>query len=266
MLFLLSPAKSLDYETPVPAAIRRRLTEPALSDAAAELIGILRKKTPAEVAGLMDLSDALAALNVGRYAAWQREATALNSKAAVLAFDGDVYGGLDARSLAAADLDWAQRHLVILSGLYGILRPLDRLQPYRLEMGTALATPAGRNLYDYWGDRLAALVDEHAAQQRRPLIVNLASQEYARAVLRPALRTPVLHCRFEECRPGQAPKVISFFAKRARGLMARFAIRQRARDPRVLQTFNDEGYAFDTGASRPDEWVFRRTIATQEAP
>lgn len=262
MLFLLSPAKSLDYETPVPAAIRRRLTDPELTDAAAALIGILRRKTPAEIANLMDLSDTLAALNVGRYGTWQPAATDNNSKPAVLAFDGDVYGGLEARTLGAADLDWAQRHLVILSGLYGILRPLDRLQPYRLEMGTALATPAGRTLYDYWGDRLAGLIDERAAQQRRPLIVNLASQEYARAVLRPALRTPVLHCRFEECRAGQAPKVVSFFAKRARGLMARFAIRQRARDPKVLQAFNDEGYAFDPGASRPDEWVFRRTIVS----
>ena len=149
MLLLLSPAKTLDYETRVPAVIAKKATDPLFVDRAGDLIDILRKQTPAQVASLMDLSDPLAQLNVARYGAWQPQATPVNSKPAVLAFDGDVYDGLAAKTLRAADLAWAQEHVVLLSGLYGALRPLDRLQPYRLEMGTALATPRGRNLYDY---------------------------------------------------------------------------------------------------------------------
>ena len=147
MLFLLSPAKTLDYDTPVPASVARKATDPAFTAQAAELIAALRKLSPTQVAKLMELSDALAALNVGRYQAWQAQATRDNSKPAVLAFNGDVYEGLDARTLKTADLTWAQDHLVILSGLYGALRPLDRLQPYRLEMGTALKTRRGKDLY-----------------------------------------------------------------------------------------------------------------------
>ena len=263
MLFLLSPAKSLDFETRVPAAVARRATQPLLADRAAQLIEILRQRSPGEVAALMDLSDTLAALNVGRYAAWQRQATAANSKPAVLAFDGDVYGGLDARTCKAADLDWAQEHLVILSGLYGVLRPLDRLQPYRLEMGTSLATPAGRHLYEFWGDDLAAYLNERLAAQRRPVVVNLASQEYARAALRPALKARVIHCQFEEGKAGRYG-IVSFFAKRARGLMARWAIEHRVRRPESLQLFNREGYAFDPAVSEPDRWVFRRESARSE--
>lgn len=261
MLFLLSPAKSLDYETRVPAAVLRRATEPLFTDRAAALIEVLRQRSPAEVAQLMELSDTLAALNVGRYAAWQPQATPENSKPAVLAFNGDVYEGLDARTLKTADLDWAQERIVILSGLYGVLRPLDRLQPYRLEMGTSLATPAGRNLYDYWGDTLAQYLNERQADERRPVIVNLASQEYARAALRPALKARVVHCSFEEGRNGRY-SIISFFAKRARGLMARWAIEHRVRKPEALQAFDLEDYRFDPGASDADRWVFRRLSTT----
>ena len=188
MLYLLSPAKSLDYETPVPPAVEKHATLPLFNERAAELIGVLKKKTPRQVSALMDLSDALAALNVGRYAAWQPEATPDNSKPAVLAFNGDVYDGLQARTLKAADLAWAQDHLVLLSGLYGVLRPLDRLQPYRLEMGTALKTRRGKDLYAYWGDGIAQWLNERQAAEAAPVIVNLASVEYARAALRPALR------------------------------------------------------------------------------
>lgn len=260
MLFLLSPAKTLDYETRVPAVVMRRATDPAMPERAAQLIEILQRQTPAQVAGLMDLSDALAALNVGRYHAWQPVPTPQNSKPAVLAFAGDVYEGLDATTLRTADLDWAQEHLVILSGLYGVLRPLDRLQPYRLEMGTALAGPHGRHLYDFWGDTLAEWLNVRLAEARRPVVVNLASQEYARAALRPALRARVVHCVFEEGR-GDAYGVISFFAKRARGLMARWAIEHRVRRPEALQGFDREGYAFDPAASDDDRWVFRRRMA-----
>lgn len=257
MLFLLSPAKTLDYETPLPAAVQRRATEPLFSRQAAELIGVLRRKTPAQVAALMELSDALATLNVGRYAAWQPQATALTSRPAVYAFNGDVYEGLQAPTLKAADLKWAQDHVVILSGLYGVLRPLDRLQPYRLEMGTTLANAQGRDLYAFWGDTIAQHLNERLAGERSPVIVNLASQEYARAALRRVLQAEVIDCQFEDWK-GEGYKVISFFAKRARGLMCRWAIEQRVRSPRALRGFSAEGYALAEEASTPQRLVFRR--------
>jgi cytoplasmic iron level regulating protein YaaA (DUF328/UPF0246 family) len=259
MLFLLSPAKTLDYETRVPATVARRATDAAHVDRAAALIDVLRTKTPQQVSQLMDLSDDLAALNVARYAAWQPQATPDNSRPAILAFNGDVYAGLDARSLKAADLDWAQQHLVILSGLYGVLRPLDRLQPYRLEMGTALATDRGRDLYAYWGDALADHLNSLQADQKSPVIVNLASVEYARAALRPALRAKVVDCVFEDWKD-DGWKVIGFFAKRARGMMARHAIQKRARSVKALLDFNAAGYAFDESASSRQRLVFRRRI------
>lgn len=259
MLFLVSPAKTLDYDTPVPAVVRRRATEPAFTPQAAGLIDLLRRQTPAQVAALMELSDTLAALNVGRYAAWSPEATEANSKPAVLAFDGDVYGGLDARTLKTADLDWAQDHVVILSGLYGALRPLDRLQPYRLEMGTALPNPRGRDLYAWWGDTVAQYLNQRLADDAHPVVVNLASQEYARAALRPALAARVVECVFEDWKSGQW-KVISFFAKRARGLMLRHAVQARARSVKALLGFVAEGYAHDAAASAPDRLVFRRRV------
>jgi len=258
MLILLSPAKTLDYETPVPAALAKKATEPLFTDRAAELIGTLKKRTPRQVAALMGLSDPLAALNVARYAAWQPEATPVNSKPAVLAFDGDVYDGLRAKTLKTADLAWAQQHLVILSGLYGVLRPLDRLQPYRLEMGTALATARGKDLYAYWGDTVAAHLNERLAGETAPLVVNLASQEYARAALRPALAARVLEVQFEESNPDGTHQVISFFAKKARGRMARFLIEARARGAAAVDRFAEDGYALVPEASTPDRRVFRR--------
>ena len=263
MLYLLSPAKSLDYETAVPAPIRRKATDPLHTERAAELIDVLRRQSPAQVAALMDLSDNLATLNVGRYAAWQPEATAANSKPAVLAFDGDVYDGLQARTLKTADLTWAQQHLVILSGLYGVLRPLDRLQPYRLEMGTALPTSRGKDLYAYWGDTLAQHLNERLAGARTPVVVNLASIEYARSALRPALQARVIDCAFEDWKDGQY-KIISFFAKRARGLMARWAIEHRVTSPRRLRDFAADGYALDPAVSTRDRLVFRRRQGTPD--
>lgn len=260
MLYLLSPAKTLDYETPVPAPVARKATDPLFPGPATELIEVLRHKTPAEVAGLMELSDKLAQLNVARYAAWQPEPTADNSKPAALAFDGDVYDGLAAKTLKTTDLAWAQEHVVILSGLYGVLRPLDRLQPYRLEMGTALPTARGKDLYAFWGDRIAGYLNERLEGEPRPVVVNLASQEYARAAVRPALKARVVECVFEDWKSGQY-KIISFFAKRARGLMARWAVQHRVASPRKLEGFDLDGYAFDAGASEPDRLVFRRRIA-----
>jgi cytoplasmic iron level regulating protein YaaA (DUF328/UPF0246 family) len=209
------------------------------------------------VARLMDLSDKLAALNAQRYAAWQMQHTPANSKPAVLAFDGDVYGGLQAGTLKTADLAWAQQHLVILSGLYGALRPLDRLQPYRLEMGTALKTRKADDLYAFWGDRVAQHLNTLQAEERAPVVVNLASVEYARVVPRGALRARVVDVVFLEGE-GNDAKVISFFAKKARGLLARFAVQQRARSLKALQRFDAEGYALDGAACAPDRLVFRR--------
>ena len=260
MLYLLSPAKSLDYDTAVPARVARAATEPQFVARSAELIDTLRRRSAAEIAALMDLSEALAALNVGRYKAWSPTFTAVNSKPAVLAFDGDVYGGLDAATLRPAELAWAQDHVAILSGLYGVLRPLDRLQAYRLEMGTKLPTARGKNLYAYWGDALARHLNDKAAADASPVIVNLASREYFKAVDRAVLRPRVVECVFEEWKGGRY-KVIGFFAKRARGLMARHAIRRRVATPAGLKKFDAEGYRFDAAASAPDRLVFRRRAA-----
>ncbi|AEG94001.1 peroxide stress protein YaaA [Ramlibacter tataouinensis] len=256
MLFLLSPAKSLDYDTPagdLPA------TQPQFSKRSAELIEVLRAKSPQQVAQLMALSDGLATLNVARYQAWSPRFTVKNSKQAVLAFDGDVYDGLAARTLKPADLDWAQQHLAILSGLYGVLRPLDRMQPYRLEMGTPLAVNGAVNLYQFWGPEIARHLNRRLAADRTPVVVNLASQEYSKAVDRQVLKARVIDCVFEDWKGG-GYKIISFFAKKARGLMARYAITHRVTTPRKLEGFNLEGYAFHAAASQPDRLVFRRRI------
>lgn len=258
MLFLLSPAKTLDYDTPVPAPLLRRATEPLFDAQAAQLIAILKSKSSAQVARLMDLSPALADLNVQRYGRWQTRATLSNSKPAVLAFNGDVYAGLDAGSLKTADLSWAQRHLVLLSGLYGVLRPLDLLQPYRLEMGTALANPRGKDLYAFWADTVADHLNQVQADEPAPWVINLASVEYARVALRKCLRARVVDCVFEETQADGQHKVISFYAKKARGLMARHAIQTRARGLRALQSFDAEGYRWDARASEPSRLVFRR--------
>jgi cytoplasmic iron level regulating protein YaaA (DUF328/UPF0246 family) len=254
MLYLISPAKSLDFETPGGNVSH---TLPQFVAQSAKLVGVLKKKSPQQIAKLMNLSDALSGLNVARYQAWTPEFTEANARQAVLAFDGDVYGGLDARTLKAAQLDWAQQHLCILSGLYGVLRPLDRMQPYRLEMGTTLTVGKARNLYQFWGAQIADYLNERLAADHTPVVVNLASQEYFKSVDRKALKARVIECVFEEYKAGQY-KVISFFAKRARGLMARYAITHKVTTPRKLEGFNLEGYAFDAKASQPDRYVFRR--------
>ena len=261
MLYLLSPAKTLDYTSDAPALTA---TTPHFMARATELIGLLREKSADDIAALMNLSAPLAELNVARYAAWRPRAGTRHSRPAAFAFDGDVYGGLGARQLAEPDLAWAQQHLVILSGLYGVLRPLDRLQPYRLEMGTALANPNGPDLYRYWGDTIALHLNRILKADATPVVVNLASQEYFRAVSRKALKARVIDCVFEDWKDGAGGgqyKVISFFAKRARGLMARHAITHRVATPEGLRTFNAEGYALDTDASAPDRFVFRRRLA-----
>ena len=255
MLFLLSPAKSLDYDTPVPEGLPH--TTPQFVPQSTALIEALRMHSPQSIASLMDLSDKLAALNVARYEAWRPRFTAANSRQALLAFNGDVYEGLQARTLGADDLGWAQQHLAILSGLYGVLRPLDRMQPYRLEMGTRLATEHGNTLYQYWGSQIAEHLNTRLRADTTPVVVNLASQEYFKAVDRKALKARVIDCVFEDWK-GDAYKIISFHAKRARGLMARYAITHRVATPHQLEGFDLEGYVFAPASSTPERLVFRR--------
>ncbi len=256
-MFLLSPAKSLDF-TPPSADLPH--TQPLFVKQSAELIAVLRQKSPQQIASLMHLSDALATLNVARYEAWRPRFTARNAKQAALAFNGDVYGGLEAGTLSTEELAWAQDHLCILSGLYGVLRPLDRMQPYRLEMGTRLATDRGDNLYQFWGARIAEYLNRRLAADRTPVVINLASQEYFKAVDRKVLKGRVVDCVFEEGKAGRY-QVVSFFAKRARGLMARYATQHRISTPSQLQAFDLEGYAYAPGASAPERLVFRRSAA-----
>ena len=259
MLFLLSPAKTLDFESPL---AELPATEPLFVKDAVKLIALLRKQKVADVAALMDLSQPLARLNAARYKAWRRQPDPAHTRQAALAFDGDVYGGLQARTLPVDDLAWAQEHLCLLSGLYGVLRPLDRMQPYRLEMGTRLENPQGRNLYQFWGRRIAQYLNQRLKSDLQPVVVNLASQEYFRAVDTKALKARVVECVFEEQRDNGEYKVISFMAKRARGLMARHAITHRVGAPAGLQAFGAEGYAFDAAVSIPERMVFRRRSTT----
>lgn len=254
MLLLLSPAKKLDYDSPLSTGLH---SEPLFVDEARGLIDVLKKKSVADVAKLMSLSDSLAKLNVERYAEWSPKFTQKNARPAVLAFNGDVYEGLDAGSLSEAQLKWAQDHVAILSGLYGVLRPLDLMQPYRLEMGTRLANPAGGTLYDYWKATIAPYLNERLAKDKEPIIVNLASEEYFKSVDLGALKARVIQCVFQDGKGG-VYKVVSFYAKRARGLMARYVIENRINTPDKLTGFNSEGYKFVPEASSEDKLVFRR--------
>ena len=256
MLFLLSPAKSLDYESPLAPLPH---TQPRFVEQSQQLIDVLRRQSPQAIAELMSLSDKLAALNAARYEAWSPRFTEKNSRQAILAFNGDVYDGLAAREFGADDLAWAQDHVAILSGLYGVLRPLDRMQPYRLEMGTALPVGEAANLYQFWGPRIAECLNRQLAADKTPVVVNLASQEYFKSVDLKVLKARVIECVFEDWKGGKY-KIISFFAKKARGLMARFAITHRLSTPMQLEGFDLEGYAFDKAASAPDRMVFRRRI------
>ncbi|WP_341675204.1 peroxide stress protein YaaA [Niveibacterium sp. SC-1] len=260
MLILLSPAKTLDFESPSTTSL---CSQPELLDQATPLIRILARKSPAQIAALMSLSDKLAVLNVTRYAEWRVEHEVPEAKQAVLAFAGDVYDGLDAASLPPAVLEgYLQTHLGILSGLYGLLRPLDLVRPYRLEMGTRLANRRGADLYDYWGKRIASAInarlDAFGGGAER-LVVNLASQEYFRGVRRDALKARVITPLFQERRNGEY-KVVSFNAKRARGAMTRYAAEHGVSDPQQLKSFDRDGYAFDAAASNDDTWFFRREM------
>ena len=255
MLIVLSPAKSLDLDSP---PTTRKHSLPEFIPRALELIEVLREHSPAAIAELMDLSDKLAVLNVARYAHWNEDHA--SARQAIMSFDGDVYGGLEARTLAAKEIDYAQRHLRILSGLYGLLRPLDRMHPYRLEMGTRLANPRGANLYAFWGDSVTEALNRQIVETKAKALVNLASEEYFKSVKPRLLTVPVITPVFEDWKNGKY-KIISFFAKRARGLMARYAAQHAVKDPQQLKGFDLDGYAFDEAASGERNWVFRRRIA-----
>lgn len=254
MLFLLSPAKKLDYDSPLHIETH---TQPLFVDQAAGLIKVLKTKSAEDISELMSLSPALSELNVQRYAHWKRSFTQANSRQAVLAFNGDVYEGLEASTLSAKQLDWAQDHVAILSGLYGVLRPLDLMQPYRLEMGTKLANARGKDLYAFWGERISGWLNESLAEQGDDVLLNLASNEYFGAVKRKALNARVIDTEFKDLKNGQY-KIISFYAKKARGMMARYVIKERLSNPEGLKDFNYAGYAYSAEHSKADQLVFLR--------
>ena len=255
MLIVLSPAKSLDLETPPTTKLH---TTPDFLPRSRELIDVLRTYSPAGIGSLMSISDALSTLNVGRYASWNEDPA--DGRQAIMTFNGDVYDGFDARTLKPKQLAYAQANLRILSGLYGVLRPLDLIQPHRLEMGTRLPTPHGKDLYAFWGEKVTGKLNEVIAEQDAKAVVNLASEEYFKSVKPKLLTAPVITPVFEDFKNGKY-KIISFFAKRARGMMARYAAVKGITDPNKLKRFDMDGYAYVKEASNDSSWVFRRKIA-----
>lgn len=254
MLIVVSPAKTLDYESPLAT---EKYTQPELVEYSKALIELCRKLTPADVSGLMKVSDKIADLNVGRFQEWSETFNQDNSRQAILAFKGDVYTGLDAQSLSDDDFDFAQSHLRMLSGLYGLLKPLDLMQPYRLEMGTKLANDKGTNLYQFWGDVITDKLNQAISAQGDNVLINLASNEYFKAVKPKSLDAQIITPIFKDCKNGQY-KVISFYAKKARGMMARYIIENRIESVADLTQFDTAGYYFVEDESTPTELVFKR--------
>jgi len=254
MLTIISPAKTLDYESPLAT---KRFTQPELLDKSSQLISIARKLTPAQISSLMGISDKLALLNAERFNDWQPDFSPDNARQAILAFKGDVYTGLQAEDFSEKDFDFAQGHLRMLSGLYGLLRPLDLMMPYRLEMGIRLENPQGANLYAFWGDLLTEKLNKLLAEQGDKVLINLASDEYFKAVKPAKLDGEIIKPVFLDQKNGNY-KVISFYAKKARGLMSRFIIKERLSKVSQLQDFNLEGYEYDPARSAGNELVFTR--------
>ena len=258
MLTVISPAKTLDFDTP-PGS--HRATQPRFLERSAELVDDARALSPADIRDLMGVSEKLAELNYRRFMDWSPPFSLANAKQAILAFRGDVYTGLDADSLDAGQLGFAQQHLRILSGLYGLLRPLDLMQPYRLEMGLRFANRGGRNLYEFWGESITRELNrELKRQSNKPgskVLVNLASNEYFHAIRTGALAADIITPVFKDLKGGKY-RVISFFAKKARGQMARFIIDRQLDDPAGLKKFNTDGYRYSKAESTAREWVFTR--------
>ncbi|MFA0085157.1 hypothetical protein BCU70_09155 [Vibrio sp. 10N.286.49.C2] len=254
MLIVVSPAKTLDYESPLAT---ERFTQPEFIEQSAELIEVCRKLTPADVSALMKVSDKIAGLNVARFAQWDTTFTPSNARQAILAFKGDVYTGLAAETMSEQDFDYAQSHLRMLSGLYGLLKPLDLMQPYRLEMGTKLANERGSNLYQFWGDIITNKLNDALASQGSDVLVNLASNEYFKAVKEKQVKGQVVTPVFKDCKNGQY-KIISFYAKKARGMMARYIIDNQIDSVESLKGFDTAGYYFVEAESTASQLVFKR--------
>ena len=256
MLAIISPAKTLDFES----AIRNLpVSQPHLTDYSEQLIEICRQLSPQDLSSLMSISDKLAGLNAARFAEWTKSHNEKNSRAAIWAFKGDVYTGLDADSLTDEDVQFAQRHLRMLSGLYGLLKPLDLMQPYRLEMGTKLANPKGKDLYAFWGDIITQSVQQALDEQDDRVLINLASDEYYKSVKENQLEAQIVKPVFLDNKNGKY-KVVSFYAKKARGFMCRFIIQNRLERVEQLKEFDLGGYWFDSASSTEKEFVFKRDI------
>ncbi len=254
MLIVISPAKTLDYESPLPS---RKYSQPQFLKESARLVSVLKKMAPDDIQELMHISAKLAELNISRYLNWEQPFSPSNARPAIFAFKGDVYTGLEAQQFDASDLDFAQKHLRILSGLYGVLRPLDLIQPYRLEMGTSLKNSRGESLYDYWGEQLGLAITDALKQQKDDLLINLASNEYFKAIKGKTANARIITPVFKDYKNGQY-KVLSFFAKKARGLMSAYIIKNRIKDIEELCRFRAEGYRFSKQESNPGELVFLR--------
>ncbi|WP_444915154.1 peroxide stress protein YaaA [Microbulbifer sp. TRSA007] len=254
MLIVISPAKTLDYESDIPSL---ETTQPDFLKESAALIKELRELSPQQVSSLMKISDKLGVLNYDRFHTWKRPFTDNNARPALLAFKGDVYTGLEAETMGKRDFAYAQKHLRMLSGLYGLLRPLDLMQPYRLEMGTKFENAKGKNLYEFWGDKITEALNAQLQGVKNRELVNLASNEYFKSVKTKQLDAQVITPHFKDLKNGQY-KMISFFAKKARGMMSRWAIDQRIKKAEELKGFDVAGYGYNPGLSTEWEWVFTR--------
>jgi cytoplasmic iron level regulating protein YaaA (DUF328/UPF0246 family) len=257
MLTLISPAKTLDFETPWKL---KNISQPEFLHDSQLLIDQLRKLPAAKIGELMSISEKLAILNVGRFLNWHLPFTNENAKPAILAFRGDVYTGLEADSFSTKDFNFAQKHLRILSGLYGVLRPLDLIQAYRLEMGTGFQNSRGKNLYEFWGDKVTENLNAELSFLKKPVLVNLASNEYWSVVKPAKLQAEIITPIFKDQKTGQY-KIISFFAKKARGMMSAFMIKNQINKVNDLKEFNADGYQFNAKMSKGNEWVFTRETA-----
>ena len=259
MLTVLSPAKTLDYESP---SITDQTSTPQFMDQSALLVDDARTMAPDDIRSLMGVSEAIASLNHERFMNWAPESTTANAKQAILAFKGDVYTGLEAETMSTKDLEFAQVHLRILSGLYGLLRPLDLMQPYRLEMGLKFSNQRGKNLYEFWGDRITDAINSDLSSAGMETLVNLASNEYFKAVKTKSLNADIITPQFKDLKNGQY-KMISFFAKKARGVMARYIIDNQLTDPEQLKSFTGSGYYFSAEQSSGNNLVFLRDSAPE---
>ncbi len=260
MLVVISPAKNLDYDSPLPTA---EYSQPRMLERAQELVDRCQALSPMQLSELMKISDKLAGLNAARFAEWHTPFTPNNARPAIYAFDGDVYSGLAAEKLSAESIAYAQEHLRILSGLYGVLRPLDLMQPYRLEMGTKLDTSRGRNLYEFWGDEITDMLNEDLETIDSELVINLASQEYFSSVQTKRLKAQIVTPVFKDEKNGEY-KVISFWAKKARGMMARYIMTEQPKSVAELRQFNAGGYRFNADESTDSELVFYRAERDQK--